>query len=105
MPEECLKELTVSDLETLEVDEKMNMDPVRPRYIFYYCTMSADALGVLTLYEKQLVFEPLNHLMRGFYSYEGTRGLNEPATSTTTPSSASASITETSARKRSSSRL
>ena len=50
----------------------MNMDPVNPRYIFYYCTMAADALGVLTLYDTQMVFEPLNHLLKGFFSYEGT---------------------------------
>jgi hypothetical protein len=62
-------DLTVEDLRKFGIEETLAYHPKLPIIYLYYCTSGGDILGKLMFTENELIFEPLNHSLKGFYNY------------------------------------
>ena len=47
----------------------MQTDPKMPIFFVYYCTTQGDVLGKLMFTNREMIFEPLNENLKGFYNY------------------------------------
>ena len=63
-------ELTVKDLDQLQVEEVMQNDIDMPIFYCYYCTSGGDILGQLMFTNDEIIFDPLNSNLKGYYDYE-----------------------------------
>lgn len=64
------QDLTVLDLKVFNVEKLMQTDPKMPTFFVYYCTTSGDILGKLMFTNREVIFEPLNENLKGFYNYK-----------------------------------
>lgn len=62
-------ELTVADLRKFGIEDILANHPKTPTFYVYYCTQAGDILGKLILTDKEMIFEPLNDKLKGFYNY------------------------------------
>lgn len=44
-------------------------DPRNPTFFVYYATVGGDILGKLMFTDREMIFEPLNPGLKGFYNY------------------------------------
>lgn len=63
------RELTVSDLRKFGIEDILASNPTTPTFYVFYCTQAGDILGKLMVTEKEIIFEPLNDNLKGFYNY------------------------------------
>jgi hypothetical protein len=61
--------LTIEDLRKFGIEDNLANHPKLPIVYVYYCTSGGDILGKLMLTDNEMIFEPLNHSLKGFYSY------------------------------------
>lgn len=47
----------------------MMRDPKNPIFFVYYSTIGGDILGKLMFTDREMIFEPLNSGLKGFYNY------------------------------------
>ena len=64
-----VKDLTVIDLKNLRIENLLRKDPKLPTFFAYYCTTEGDILGKLMFTEYEVLFEPLNQNLKGYYNY------------------------------------
>jgi hypothetical protein len=62
-------DLTIADLRKFGIEDILAKHPTCPTFFVYYCTQAGDILGKLMLTEKEMIFEPLNDKLKGFYNY------------------------------------
>ena len=66
---ERLMDLSVKDIKDFKMEKIMpKLD--EPTYFCYYCTINGDILGKMTFCQNSLVFNPLNHSLNDYFSYE-----------------------------------
>lgn len=57
------------DLRNLNIERLLQNDPFLPTFFAYYCTTEGDILGKLMLTKYEVLFEPLNEKLKGYYHY------------------------------------
>jgi len=57
------------DLKNFAIEEMMMRYGKPPVFFVYYCTNNGDILGKLLLTEYEMIFEPLNDSLKGYFSY------------------------------------
>lgn len=65
------QDLTVQDLRDFKVEQIMQVQAKMPTFFVYYCTSQGDVLGKLMFTDREMIFEPLNENLKGFYNYKG----------------------------------
>lgn len=63
-------DLAVRDLESFKVEDIMQNDKEMPIFYCYYCTSGGDILGQLMFTKNEIIFDPLNSNLKGYYDYE-----------------------------------
>ena len=51
----------------------MQVQAKMPTFFVYYCTSQGDVLGKLFFTDREMIFEPLNENLKGFYCYKCKR--------------------------------
>ena len=69
--DDLCSDLTVLDLRNFQIERLMRTDKNMPTFFVYYCTTGGDILGKLMFTEYEMIFEPLNPNLKGFYNYTG----------------------------------
>lgn len=64
-----VNDLTVLDLRNFKIENLMMSDPRNPIFFVYYSTVGGDILGKLMFTDREMIFEPLNSGLKGFYNY------------------------------------
>lgn len=64
------EELTVHSLRSFALESRLMHDPYLPIFYLYYATVHGDILGHLLLTDCELMFTPLNEMLKGTYNYE-----------------------------------
>lgn len=62
-------ELTIEYLKKFGIEDILANHPITPAFYVYYCTQGGDILGKLMLTDNEMIFEPLNHKLKGFHNY------------------------------------
>lgn len=63
------QDLTIEDLRKFGIEDTLANHPKLPIVYLYYCTSGGDILGKLMFTDNEMIFEPLNHSLKGFYNY------------------------------------
>lgn len=71
-----LKDLTVNDVRKFDLEKRLMYLPLSPIFFVYYTTVQGDILGTLRITDYELLFEPLNPVFKGLFSYS-TGNLND----------------------------
>lgn len=51
------------------MERLLRTDPKLPTYFAYYCTTEGDILGKLMFTDYEVLFEPLNERLKGYFNY------------------------------------
>lgn len=72
-----VRDLTVLDLRNFRIENLMMNDLRMPTFFVYYSTVGGDILGKLMFTDREMIFEPLNSGLKGFYNYGSKSQKNE----------------------------